>query len=288
MAAMIMAGFDGDLKQALLRLELAIRSHSELRPELTSKDTEVTDAFEAAQLLFNPAKRTPFDNVAEIFQRFSNMETVARSNYLDEVDMWQGAAAAAAWSAYAVSVFRHPAIACGVLGTELRLARSVPLPMGSMKYDTNSAWFDSRAAMYREFRDGSPVLAVARQGTVGKPSMTRAPPDFAGSVFLHGVSGIECYERLMLLKDIYTANDDVLSFTQAYGVSSRFMSTFTGLEDVQSHTGQGPRPHASAPMTRKLTRKRQRPVKTQWALPPGMSMALWWKQQVDAALGTPL
>ena len=286
MAAMIMAGFDGDLKQALLRLEFAIRSHSNLRPELTSKDTEVMDAFEAVQLLLTPAKRTPFDNVAEIFQRFTNMETVAHSNYQDELDVWQTATAAAAWSMYATSVFRHPAIACGTLGMELRLARSVPLPKGSMKYEQNSVWFDSRAVMYRQFRDGSPMSTVARQGTVGKPAMTAAPPEFAGSVLLHGISGAECYERLMLLKDIYNATDDVVGFTRSYGVSSRFMSTFTGLEDVEAFRGEGFPTRPPVPTIRK--RPRHTPLRNKWTLPPGMTMGQWWDQQVAAALAIPL
>ncbi len=239
MAPQIMTGFDGDIKQALLRLELAIRSRAlMMNVHATSKDTEVVDAFEGARIILNTDAPTHFDNMAEIFHRFGQhqMDTILQCNYLEGMSsMREAAAAAHAWSTYAGCVFKHPAMAAGTLALELRLARGAPLPLGQLAYDRRSVRFDSRAEELREFRDGSPRVLEA---VSGRSSTLAPPPVFAGDLTHHGISGADCADMLAVLKARFdevmngdsVGAEDMQRFTATYGVSSHFMSTYdTGL-----------------------------------------------------------
>ena len=288
---MIMAGFDGDIKQALLRLELAIRcGSSSLCVATTSKDTEVADAFDGARIILNTDACTRFDNLADIALRFGNMETVLRSTYLEGVDSIHDAAAAAvAWSAYAGSVFRHPALAAGTLALGLRFARGVPLRLGTLPYDRRSVHFDSKADLLREFRDGSPQEVRARVGTVGKTCMLLPPPHFVGAMAYHSLAAVDCLDMLALLKVRYNQAADGCTFAAAYGVSSHFLSTYeSGLEGSDAVEQEYV---VRTPAARTPARKRGRvlaptpPPWPKWRL--GCPFPAWWEDQVAAALSTP-
>jgi len=100
----VMSTFDGDLKQMMLRLEMAVRGHTPLLFSLTQKDTEVSDAFEAARLLFRLSARLDTGDILEdLFDKFGLVEPLAYGSQFLGMEGRTGsvdamAACADAWS----------------------------------------------------------------------------------------------------------------------------------------------------------------------------------------------
>lgn len=88
----LLASFDGDMKQAMLRLEFACRVHRKgnlpyARPcLLDAKDSELTDPFEAVRIVLNTRVSLQPDFLCEVLDRFNIMETLLWCNYLVGMD----------------------------------------------------------------------------------------------------------------------------------------------------------------------------------------------------------
>jgi hypothetical protein len=77
-----MAGFDGDLKQLMLRGESALRQKSDtVTSGFAPKDTELVDAFYTLRLVFNTHTKVPVELLANVFDTFALMPVLITKNY---------------------------------------------------------------------------------------------------------------------------------------------------------------------------------------------------------------
>jgi hypothetical protein len=223
-------GFDGDIKQAILRVELSVRGKGGgMSAKATAKDMEVDD-FEATKILLNPDIALHFDDMAGVFGKMSGVETVMRSNYLsNSISMEANAFAADAWSQYDL-MQRRPEFGNGLLVTSLRLARHRNIPFfGALRYEKPFSTFSIKHALFEEYRNGSQRhddVRVARAAPVSAKKATASQPCFRGSPLFFTLSDSESLERLYLLKRMYDATGDVAEFQETYGVASNFLSRF--------------------------------------------------------------
>lgn len=270
----IAGGFDGDIKQAILRVELSIRGKGGRMPALaTAKDMEV-DGFEATKILLNPEIALHFDDMAGVFGKLPSVEIIMRSNYLSSsITMEANAFAADAWSQHDLTQ-RRPEFGDGLLVASLRLARSRNIPFsGALRYEKPFSTFSIKHALLAEYRNGSQRHDDVRINPKKEPSK----PCFRGSPAFFNFKDSETLERLYLLKRLYDTTGDVAAFQETHGVSSNFLSRF----DIQFQVADAvcqPSVHRCHPPPEPAAKKRR--------LEPKMTHAEYM-ERVQAALMTP-
>ena len=228
-SSQVLNSFDGDIKQAILRTELAIRSR--VTCQHTNKDMELTDGFESARLLMNK-KDIAFDDMDGVYRKFHGTEIVLHSNYIcANVDMMSNAYAADAWSVFDLSP-HYSRFSAGVLVMSLRIARSkVPLPLSALKYERGPSLFNSFHATLSDYRNGSRNMEEyktlkGRMEDLAKTRTFDAASTFAGSPHYFTMTDLDTWEVLHLLKLVFDADDDVATFHERYGVSPSYMASF--------------------------------------------------------------
>jgi hypothetical protein len=261
----IMASFDGDLKQTMLRLEFALRSSSSRGKGgknmattigLVGKDFELVDTFETARLLLDTTKRFPFDFLGDAYKRFAHMETLMRSNYMAGVSSMKAAAECAemfsfcdqSWP-YSFEMDKYSMLVMG-LRTHRALSKA-RLPTGNLAFIKSSLHFDSIHTTLQEYKVGSmgmgdgasaaslvikkpigPIGPIGNKTTTDLSKFKQKPfkeMTFTGNPEYFRLSDYECYERLCLLKRVYASMSEKewgKQFYSNYGVSLTFMRDF--------------------------------------------------------------
>ncbi len=251
----LMTLFDGDLKQIMVRLELAFRTHAEPKLDcLSGKDYEFSDCFQATKLLLDPSLSMTFEFLTLAHEKFdSTMDTLLWSNYGTDLNVHALAAAADAWSStdkrthyewksnhvatllMALRVFRRVSGARAPTGKLLFMQ----FPYGSMRKTLSQ--YKNGSVVYTDVQkhNKSPAaLKTSKTSVISNSSCTgtvekrqKAERSFNGSTAFHRLSDLECYERLCTLKRVYnscdkTAKDFTPRFKMDYGVSASFMEDF--------------------------------------------------------------
>ncbi len=193
--AEVMKTFDGDLKQLMLRTEFALRAcvkKQKTTADFGDKDYELVDPFDTARLVYTGKTELQPEFLADVFDRYTLMETLLQLNYLagvkqDAVGTMSAVAACAdAWSTYAV----------------MDAHWNVPQLRDIGRVHTLQTCRHYRGVMQAPDKLArSHKLAFSGKNRVAQAATMRAMQEYRSAPGTFRFNALECVERLDVMKE---------------------------------------------------------------------------------------